>query len=169
MRTLSPQPALKQFLFFQLLPVWLLIFLCLLLVMGFWGRSASAKNISVTSNDNLHFSQQVRLGFRSGDDWEPSITSDSFGHIYAMYKHYNISGGQTCASCNLRMVFQRSSDNGRTWSHPRVIAPIPFKGNSGQDDPQIVVDPVDGRTVLGFFYGELPESIYCSHQINRFW
>src|SRR5713101_10005920 len=118
MSTLSSQPSLKRFLNFQLIPFCLLLFLCLLLVMGSWGKSAFAKNITVTNNDNLHFSQQARLGFHSGDDWEPSITSDSFGHIYAMYKHYDVSGGQTCTSCNLRMVFQRSSDGGHTWSQP---------------------------------------------------
>jgi hypothetical protein len=158
MPTLSPQSSLKRFLKFQLLPFCLLLFLCLLLVIGSWGKSAFAKNISVTNNDNFHFSQQVRLGFHSGDDWEPSITSDSLGHIYAMFKHYNVSGGQSCTSCNLRMVFQRSSDNGRTWSQPRALAPIPFKGNSGQDDPQIVVDPVDGRTVWASFIVSYPKA-----------
>jgi hypothetical protein len=158
MPTLSPQSSLKRFLKFQLLPFCLLLFLCLLLVLGSWGKSAFAKNITVTNNDNLHFSQQARLGFHSGDDWEPSITSDSFGHIYAMYKHYDVGGGQTCTSCNLRMVFQRSSDIGRTWSPPRAIAPIPFKGKSGQDDPQIVVDPVDGRTVWASFMVSYPKS-----------
>jgi len=126
--------------------------------MGFRGKNAIAQNTTVSNNDNLHFSQQARLGFHSGDDWEPSITSDRFGHIYAMYKHYDVSGGQTCTSCNLRMLFQRSSDGGRTWSQPRVIAPIPFKGKSGQDDPQIVVDPVDGRTVWASFMVSYPKA-----------
>jgi|SRR5436190_20662996 len=56
------------------------------------------------------------------------------------------------------MVFQRSSDNGRTWSQPRVIAPIAFKGKSGQDDPQIVVDPVDGRTAWASFMVSYPKA-----------
>ena len=40
----------------------------------------------------------------------------------------------------------------------RAIAPIPFKGNSGQDDPQIVVDPVDGRTVWASFMVSYPKA-----------
>lgn len=106
----------------------------------------------------LHFSTQTRLGFHSGDDWEPSITSDRFGHLYAMFKHYDVTGGQTCQGCGLHMIFQRSDDGGQTWSLPRAIAPGPFKGNSGQDDPQIAVDPVDGRTVWASFLQNYPNA-----------
>lgn len=117
---------------------------------------AQARPVSL--NPDPHFSTQVRLGFHSGDDWEPAITSDRFGHLYAMYKHYDVSGGQTCQGCDLHMVFQRSDDGGQTWSKPRAIAPGPIKGKSGQDDPQIAVDPVDGRTVWASFMQNFPKA-----------
>src|SRR6266568_4495139 len=129
----------------------LFILLSLLLVLSGWGSTAFAKTATASPRDGLQFSTQERLGFQSGDDWEPSITSDHFGHIYAMFKHYDVAGGQTCWGCGLHMVFQRSDDGGQTWSFPRAIAPGPFTGNSGQDDPQIAVDPLDGRTVWASF------------------
>ena len=134
MSTLPARPRPRQLLNLRLLSLCLPLSFSLLLALGFWSRSAFARNATVLNNDHLHFSQQARLGFHSGDDWEPSITSDRFGHLYALYKHYDVNGGQTCPDCNLRMAFQRSSDEGRTWSQPRAIAPISFKGTSGQDD-----------------------------------
>ena len=98
-----------------------------------------------TVADPGSFTLQSRVGFQSGDDWEPSITSDRFGHEYVLYKHYDVTGGGTCANCDVHLLFQRSSDGGRTWTAPRAVAPIAVNG--GQYDPQIVVDPIDGRTV----------------------
>lgn len=95
------------------------------------------------------FTQQFRLGFHSGDDWEPAIAADRYGHVYALYKHYNVKGGGRCHMCNLHLLVQVSSDEGKTWSDPRSIAPIAVKG--GQYDSQIAVDPVDGRTVWASF------------------
>lgn len=95
------------------------------------------------------FTLPLRLGFRSGDDWEPALAADRFGHLYAMFKHYNVPGGGSCPDCGLHVVVQRSSDNGETWTRPVPIAPVAVHG--GQYDSQIVVDPVDGRTVWASF------------------
>ncbi len=95
------------------------------------------------------FTQQFRMGFHSGDDWEPAIATDRYGHVYALYKHYNVKGGGTCLRCNLHLLVQVSSDEGKTWSAPRPIAPIAVKG--GQYDSQIAVDAADGRTVWASF------------------
>src|SRR5690242_7382892 len=116
----------------------------ILLLLFTYGSVAFARTATSPTSVNLHFSTQERIGFHSGDDWEPSITADRFGHLYTLYKHYDVSGGQTCAGCALHLLFQRSSDGGRTWTAPRPIAPVEVKG--GQYDSQIVVDPVDGRT-----------------------
>jgi hypothetical protein len=94
------------------------------------------------------FTPQVRLGFKAGDDWEPAIAADRFGHIYALYKHYDVTGGGTCSQCDLHLLVQRSSDGGQTWTAPRAIAPV---ATDGQFDSQIAVDPVDGRTVWASF------------------
>ena len=34
------------------------------------------------------FRTPIRLGFPLGDDWEPSIAADRFGHVYAFWTHF---------------------------------------------------------------------------------
>jgi hypothetical protein len=88
------------------------------------------------------FTSQVRLGFTAGDQWEPAIAADRSGHVYVLYPQYlGVPGCGTCPSPT--MILVTSSDRGATWAAPRQIAPP----GSGQWDAQIVVDPVDGRTV----------------------
>jgi hypothetical protein len=88
------------------------------------------------------FTDQLRLGFTSGDQWEPALATDGYGHVYVLYPQYGRVPG--CASCPLpSMILVVSDDNGATWQAPREIAPPEF----GQFDPQIVVDPADHRTV----------------------
>src|SRR5712691_5759556 len=137
---------LRSFLF----PVISLLFISgLILMPGAHGGTTLAAPASVHHTAAQHFSLQERIGFQSGDDWEPATAADRFGHIYTLYKHYDVPGGQTCKGCNLRLLVQRSSDEGRTWTAPRPIAPIFVQG--GQYDSQIAVDPVDGRTVWASF------------------
>jgi len=95
------------------------------------GKTALAAS-ATSHNSGQHFSLQARIGFHSGDDWEPATAADRFGHVYALYKHYDVPGGQTCKGCNLHLLVQRSSDEGRTWTAPRPIAPIFVQG--GQYD-----------------------------------
>jgi len=121
----------------------------LILLLSAYGSAVFAKAAPANTNTTIQFSKQSRIGFQSGDDWEPSITADRFGHVYAMYKHYAVPGGQNCPGCDRHVLVQRSDDGGRTWNAPRMIAPGPNKG--GQFDSQIAVDPVDGRTVWASF------------------
>src|SRR5947199_10506429 len=67
------------------------------------------------------FTTQVRLGFPAGDDWEPALAADRYGHVYVLYKHYDIAGQTICSSCDLHVLLQISSDRGQTWSAPRPI------------------------------------------------
>jgi len=109
----------------------------------------------------------VRLGFKLGDDWEPAIAADRSGHVYAVWSHYvDFSGSgsgepdpscPTCASPHTDL--QVSSDGGRTWSGVRALAP----STERQDDPQIVVDVADGRTV----YASFMESNKASEYVMR--
>src|SRR5262249_11359641 len=108
--------------------------------MGLRPQGGGAGGIAPTG-----FRTQTRLGFPAGDDWEPAIATDRFGHVYALYKHYDVAGQASCAFCDLHGLVQVSSDRGQTWSAPVAIDPEAIKG--GQFDSQIVVDPVDGRTV----------------------
>ncbi len=90
------------------------------------------------------FAPQTRLGFTVGDQWEPSIAADRFGHVYVLYPQY--FGVPGCSDCpSPTMILQISSDRGATWAAPTQIAPP----GTGQWDAQIVVDPIDGRTVYG--------------------
>lgn len=94
------------------------------------------------------FTPQVRLGFTAGDQWEPAIAADKSGHIYVLYPQY--LGVPGCASCaNPTMILQTSSNNGKDWSAPRVV--YPDGASFGEYDAQIVVDPLDGRTVYAAF------------------
>jgi BNR repeat protein len=88
------------------------------------------------------FQPQTRVGFTVGDQWEPSIAADAYGHVYILIPQYGIIPGcSTCPSPTMFLI--TSSDNGTTWSAPRMIAPP----GSGQIDVQVQVDPIDGRTV----------------------
>ncbi len=90
------------------------------------------------------FTPQVRLGFLSGDEWEPAIAADRFGHVYMIYPQYG--GVPGCPSCySPTMIFQMSSDHGQSWTSPTVI--YPAGSTSYQVDAQVTVDPADGRTV----------------------
>ena len=88
------------------------------------------------------FTPQARLGFTEGDQWEPAIAADGYGHVYVLYPQYGRVPG--CSSCVLpSMTLVVSDDNGESWQPPREITPH----TSGQFDAQIVVDPADHRTV----------------------
>lgn len=89
-----------------------------------------------------NFTAQERLGYNVGDQWEPATAADGFGHVYLLYPQYGVVPG--CPTCpSPSMILQVSNDRGLTWSAPRIIAPA----GDGQYDPQIVVDPLDHRTV----------------------
>ncbi len=88
------------------------------------------------------FTPQIRLGYQTGDQWEPALAADSHGHIYVLYPQYGAV--PNCANCNVPSIaLTMSGDNGLTWQPSRALLPFP----TGQFDPQIVVDPVDRQTV----------------------
>jgi BNR repeat-like domain len=107
------------------------------------------------------FTTPTRLGFPAGNDWEPALAADTAGHVYTLYKHYDVSGQVTCPSCDQHLLVQVSADNGRTWGAPVPIDPEATKG--GQFDPQIAVDPVDGKTVWASYLQNNKSSIAVTH------
>jgi BNR repeat-like domain len=115
------------------------------------------------------FSAPVQIGFRAGDDWEPSIAADRYGHVYALWTHYSDPSvpGQSdpaCQGCaSPHMELQVSADGGATWSAPRPLTP---GTQLRQDDPQIVVDPVDGRTVYAAYMLGEKASQYVAKSID---
>lgn len=108
-----------------------------------------APALAVNADEATHFSPQHRVGFAGGDDWEPAIAADSHGHVFVLYKHYDVPGKPTCTGCDRHLLVQVSDDGGRTWDAPRPIAPGPDGG--GQFDPQIAVDPLHDSTVWASF------------------
>ena len=98
--------------------------------------------VAATVGPRASFTSPTRVGYNAGDQWEPAIAADGYGHVYILYPQYEEVPG--CATCALpTMVLVSSSDNGVTWQAPRPLAPAA----SGQFDPQIVVDPLDQKTV----------------------
>ena len=88
------------------------------------------------------FLSQKRLGYQTGDQWEPAIAADGYGHAYVLYPQYGAV--PDCAACTApSMALTVSADNGLSWQPSRALLPFP----TGQFDPQIVVDPVDRQTV----------------------
>ncbi len=101
--------------------------------------------VSASSPSPTRFTTQASVGFPLGDDWEPALAADRYGHVYVFYKHYDVTGQTSCSSCDRHLLLQISSDRGKTWSAPRAIDPEAVTG--GQYDAQIAVDSVDGKTV----------------------
>ena len=46
------------------------------------------------------YSPQARLGYAAGDDWETAVAADRYGHVYTLYKHYDVAGQAGCANCD---------------------------------------------------------------------
>ena len=127
-------------------------------------RAAHAGTASAAPTSMQHFTTQARLGYPAGDDWEPALAADRYGHVYALYKHYDVPGQTTCAACDQHLLLQISSDRGKTWSAPVPIDPEATKG--GQFDPQIAVDPVDGKTLWASFLQNNKSSIAVMQSTN---
>ena len=88
------------------------------------------------------FSPQQRVGYATGDQWEPAMAADGRGHIYILFPQYGaITECPTCIAPTMALLV--SNDNGLSWQTPHALVP----SSTGQFDPQIVVDPVDRQTV----------------------
>ena len=88
------------------------------------------------------FTAQRRMGYTTGDQWEPAIAADGHGHLYILYPQYGaVPGCATCTAPTIALLI--SDDNGVTWQPSRPLLPLA----TGEFDPQIAVDPVDRQTV----------------------
>jgi hypothetical protein len=110
---------------------------------------------------SLGFSPQTRVGLRLGDQWEPAIAADGYGHVYILYPQYMQVPG--CQSCPVpAMILVDSSDNGTSWKSERRIA----ARGSAQFDAQIVVDPVDRRSVYAAWLENDKRDIVVARSID---
>ena len=97
-----------------------------------------------------------RLGYCGGDDWEPTVASDS-AHVYVLITHY--AGNTACDPASgqnsSRIMIQVSSDGGTTFSTPAVVANTPGGiSYPSQADPSIAVDQSTGAVYVSFLaYG----------------
>jgi hypothetical protein len=88
------------------------------------------------------FTPPGRLGYHTGDQWEPAIAADGRGHVYVLYPQYGaVPDCPTCTAPSIALV--ASDDNGVSWQPSHALLPF----STGQFDPQIAVDPVDRQTL----------------------
>ena len=126
----------------------------------------AASSLAFTPSALASFSPPQRVGFAGGDDWEPATAADDYGHVYVVWSHYvDFEGGgagdpdPTCPDCaSPHTMLQVSADGGVTFDSPRALSPSLTR----QDDPQIVVDPADGRTVYAAFMQDNKSSEYVA-------
>jgi hypothetical protein len=112
--------------------------LAICLVLPLFVLTLSAKAAFAASG----FTPQHRLGYTSGDQWEPALATDAHGHIYILYPQYGAVA--QCPACTTpTMVLLTSNDNGVSWDPPQPL----LTSSSGQFDAQIKVDPVDRQTL----------------------
>src|SRR5712691_10851664 len=112
-----------------------------------------------------------RLGYCGGDDWEPTVASDST-HVYILITHY--TGNTACDPAsgqnNSRIMIQSSSDGGKTFSAPAVVASTPGGiSYPSQADPSIAIDGSTGAVYVSFLAYGLSgghTDIYVAKSVN---
>ena len=112
------------------------------------------------------FTPQRRVGYMTGDQWEPSLAADGHGHIYILFPQYGAVGD--CPACSIpTMLLEVSNDNGLTWQPAHSILP----SATGQFDPQVVVDPVDRQTVYASWLQDNKRDVMVarSQDFGRSW
>lgn len=111
------------------------------------------------------FTSQRRLGYMSGDQWEPTLATDAHGHIYVLFPQYGPVA--QCPVCSApTMVLLTSEDNGISWEPPRPL----LTSSSGQFDAQIKVDPVDRQTLYAsWMQGRHDIVVARSQDFGRSW
>jgi len=107
------------------------------------------------------FTPQMRAGYHTGDQWEPAIAADGYGHVYILYPQYGAV--PECASCTAPSIaLLVSSDNGLSWQPSKALLPF----STGQFDPQIMVDPVDRQTVYASWLQNDKRDIVVARSLN---
>jgi len=111
------------------------------------------------------FTSPLRVGYHTGDQWEPALAADGHGHIYILFPQYGPAGD--CAGCTApTMALLVSNDNGISWEQPRPM----LSSSLGQFDAQIKVDPVDRQTLYAsWLQGEHDVIVSRSQDFGRSW
>jgi hypothetical protein len=129
--------------------------LCLLMAFGIAPAALAAPN----------FTPQQRVGYATGDQWEPAMAADGRGHIYILFPQYGeVTDCPACTAPTMALVV--SSDNGLSWQAPRVLS----TSSTGQFDAQIKVDPVDRQTLYAsWLQGAHDVIVGRSQDFGRSW
>jgi hypothetical protein len=111
------------------------------------------------------FAPARRIGYHTGDQWEPALATDAHGHIYILVPQYGAV--PQCSTCTApSMVLLVSNDNGISWEAPRAMLASSF----GQFDAQIKVDPVDRQTLYAsWLQGQHDIIVSRSQDFGRSW
>ena len=105
-----------------------------------------------------------RLGYTTGDQWEPSLATDAHDHIYILFPQYGPVA--QCPACTTpTMALLTSNDNGLSWEPPRPL----LTSSSGQFDAQIKVDPVDRQTLYASWMQGRRDIVARSQDFGRSW
>jgi hypothetical protein len=111
------------------------------------------------------FAEARRVGYRTGDQWEPAMATDAHGHIYILFPQYGAVSG--CPGCTApAMALLVSNDNGISWEPPQPMV----ASSVGQFDAQIKVDPGDRQTLYAsWLQGEHDIIVSRSQDFGRSW
>jgi hypothetical protein len=129
--------------------------LCLLMALGTAPAALAVPN----------FTPQQRVGYTTGDQWEPAMATDGRGHIYILFPQYGLV--TDCPACTApTMAIVVSNDNGLSWQAPRALS----TSSTGQFDAQIKVDPVDRQTLYAsWLQGAHDVIVGRSQDFGRSW
>jgi len=111
------------------------------------------------------FTPQQRVGYTTGDQWEPALAADGRGHIYILFPQYGAISD--CTNCTApTMALAVSNDNGLSWQTPKAMS----ASSTGQFDAQIKVDPVDRQTLyVSWLQGAHDIIVGRSQDFGRSW
>ena len=112
-----------------------------------------------------NFTPQRRVGYTTGDQWEPALAADGHGHVYILFPQYGaVSNCPACTAPTMALLV--SDDNGTSWEPPRPLV----TSSSGQFDAQIKVDPVDRQTLYAsWLQGKHDVMVARSQDFGRSW
>jgi hypothetical protein len=128
---------------------------CLLLALA-----AAQAALAVSS-----FTPPRRVGYDTGDQWEPALAADGHGHIYILFPQYGaVSDCPACTAPTIALLV--SNDNGLSWQAPHALS----ASSTGQFDAQIKVDPVDRQTLYAsWLQGAHDVIVGRSQDFGRSW
>jgi hypothetical protein len=135
------------------------------LVVALFLAMAAATNVLAQAALVPGFAPQRRVGYATGDQWEPAMAADAHGHVYILFPQYGPVA--SCPACTVpTMLLLVSDDNGTSWHSARPL----LVSATGQFDAQIKVDPIDRQTLYAsWMQGRQDIIVARSEDFGRSW